>query len=49
MVDAKCQTNIPGILAAGDVTDVAYKQIGISAGQGITSALAAIEYINRWN
>ncbi|MBI5221286.1 MAG: FAD-dependent oxidoreductase [Candidatus Magasanikbacteria bacterium] len=49
MVDGKCQTNIPGILAAGDVTDVAYKQIGISAGQGITSALAAIEYINRWN
>lgn len=49
MVDAKCQTNVPGILAAGDVTDVAYKQIGISAGQGITSALAAIEYINRWN
>lgn len=49
MVDAKCQTNVPGILAAGDVTDVAYKQIGISTGQGITAALAAIEYINRWN
>lgn len=49
MVDAKCQTNVPGIFAAGDVTNVAYKQIGISAGQGITAALAAIEYINRWN
>ncbi len=48
MVDAKCQTNVPGILAAGDVTDVAYKQIGISTGQGITAALAAIEYINRF-
>ncbi len=48
-VDAKCHTNIPGIFAAGDVTDVAYKQIGISAGQGITAALAAIEYINRWS
>ncbi len=49
VVDAKCRTNIAGIFAAGDVTDVAYKQIGISAGQGITAALAAIEYINRWN
>lgn len=48
-VDAKCRTNIPGIFAAGDVTDVAYKQIGISAGQGITAALAAIEYLNRWS
>ncbi len=49
MVDPKCRTSVPGIFAAGDVTDVAYKQIGISAGQGITSALAAIEYINLWN
>mgnify|MGYP003392855605 CR=1 FL=1 len=48
-VDAKCRTSIAGIFAAGDVTDVAYKQIGISAGQGITAALAAIEYINRWS
>ncbi len=48
MVDAKCRTNVPGIFAAGDVTDVAYKQIGIAAGQGITATLAAIEYINRW-
>lgn len=48
LVDAKCRTNIPGIFAAGDVTDVAYKQIGIAAGQGIIAALAAIEYINLW-
>ena len=47
-VDAKCRTNIPGVFAAGDVTDIPYKQIGISAGQGITAALAAIEYINRF-
>jgi len=48
MVDEKCRTNIPGIFAAGDVTNVAYKQIGIATGQGIIAALAAIEYINRW-
>jgi NADH-dependent peroxiredoxin subunit F len=48
IVDEKCRTNTPGILAAGDVTTIPYKQIGISAGQGIISALASIEYINRW-
>jgi alkyl hydroperoxide reductase subunit F len=48
IVDEKCRTNLPGIFAAGDVTSVAYKQIGIAAGQGIVAALAAIEYINRW-
>ncbi len=48
IVDQKCRTSCPGIFAAGDVTNIPYKQIGISAGQGITAALAAIEYINRW-
>lgn len=48
IVDEKCRTNIPGIFAAGDVTNVAYKQIGIAAGQGIIAALAVIEYLNRW-
>jgi len=48
VVDQKCRTSLPGIFAAGDVTNIPYKQIGISAGQGIIAALAAIEYINRW-
>jgi len=48
IIDKKCRTNRPGIFAAGDVTDVPYKQIGISAGQGIIAGLAAIEYINKW-
>ena len=48
MIDEKCRTNLRGIFAAGDVTDVAYKQIGIAAGQGIVAGLAALEYINRW-
>jgi alkyl hydroperoxide reductase subunit AhpF len=43
------QTNIPGIFAAGDVTDIPYKQISISAGLGVTAVLAAIDYINRWH
>jgi alkyl hydroperoxide reductase subunit AhpF len=48
IVDTTCRTNVPGIFAAGDVTDIPYKQIGIAAGQGIVAALSAIEYINRW-
>lgn len=48
LVDEKCRTNRPGIFAAGDVTNIPYKQIGIAAGQGIVAALAAIEYINMW-
>lgn len=48
IIDAKCKTNIAGIFAAGDVTNIPYKQITISAGQGAIAALAAIEYINRW-
>lgn len=48
IVDEKCRTNLPGVYAAGDVTNVAFKQIGIAVGQGITATLAAIEYLNRW-
>jgi thioredoxin reductase len=47
-VNTNCATNCPGIFAAGDVTDVPYKQIAIAAGQGVVAALAAIEYINKW-
>jgi NADH-dependent peroxiredoxin subunit F len=47
-VDIKCQTDCPGLFAAGDVTNVPYKQIAIAAGQGVCSALSAIEYINKW-
>ena len=46
MIDEKCRTSRRGIFAAGDVTDVAYKQIGIADGQGIIAAIATIEYIN---
>jgi alkyl hydroperoxide reductase subunit AhpF len=48
IIDKKCETNIPGIFAAGDVTDIPYKQIGIASGQGILAALSAIDYVNKW-
>lgn len=45
----RCETNIPGIFAAGDVTNIPFKQIVIAAGQGVVATLAAIDYINRWS
>ncbi len=47
VVDKFCATSAEGIFAAGDVTDVPYKQAVISAGQGSTSALSAYNYIQR--
>lgn len=47
-VDIKCATDCPGIFAAGDVTNIPYKQIIIAAGHGVTAALSAIEYINKF-
>lgn len=48
IVNTRCETSVPGIYAAGDVTNVPFKQIGVAAGQGIIASLAAIEYLNRW-
>ncbi|OGX14795.1 MAG: hypothetical protein A2166_05775 [Omnitrophica WOR_2 bacterium RBG_13_41_10] len=39
------ETNIPGIFAAGDVTDVQEKQIIIAAGEGSKAALSAFKYL----
>lgn len=41
-------TNIPGIFAAGDVTDIPSKQIVAAAGEGCKATLAAFDYINKW-
>ncbi|NIM03535.1 FAD-dependent oxidoreductase [bacterium] len=38
-------TNIPGIFAAGDVTDVPEKQIIVAAGEGAKAALSAFRYL----
>ncbi len=39
------ETNIPGVFAAGDVTDVPEKQIIIAAGEGSKAALSAFRYL----
>lgn len=48
IVDMTCKTSCPGIFAAGDVTNIPFKQIAIAAGQGVTAALSAIDYVNKW-
>jgi thioredoxin reductase (NADPH) len=47
IVDKYCGTSTKGVFAAGDVTDVPYKQAIISAGQGAVAALSAYNYIQR--
>ena len=44
-VDCRNQTNIQGIFAAGDVSDVPEKQIIIAAGEGSKAALSAFRYL----
>lgn len=46
-VNLKCETDCKGLFAAGDVTNIPYKQIAIAAGQGVTAALSAIDYLNK--
>jgi len=46
-VNCHNETNIPGIFAAGDVTDVPEKQIVIAAGEGSKAALSAFKYLAR--
>lgn len=47
VVDKRGATNVPGVFAAGDCTDSAYKQIIISMGSGATAALGAFDYLVR--
>lgn len=42
-VDACCRTSIPGVYAAGDCTNVPYKQIVIAMGEGAKAALSAFD------
>jgi NADH-dependent peroxiredoxin subunit F len=47
IVDKHGSTSLPGVFAAGDCTDSAYKQIIISMGSGATAALGAFDYMIR--
>ena len=47
MIDAKGQTSVAGVFAAGDCTTVPFKQIVIAAGAGATAALSAFDHLIR--
>ncbi|MDD5669938.1 MAG: FAD-dependent oxidoreductase [Candidatus Omnitrophica bacterium] len=44
-VNCRNETSIPGIFAAGDVTDVPEKQIVIAAGEGAKALLSSFRYL----
>ena len=46
-IDARCETSLPGVFAAGDVTTVPYKQIVIALGEGAKAALSAFDHLIR--
>ena len=47
LIDAKGQTSLPGVFAAGDCTTVPYKQIIIAMGAGATASLSAFDHLIR--
>jgi len=47
IVDAKGETSLPGVFAAGDCTTVPYKQIIIAMGDGAKASLGAFDYLIR--
>jgi alkyl hydroperoxide reductase subunit F len=46
-VNCSCETAVPGLYAAGDVTDIPEKQIVVAAGEGAKAALQAHRYLQR--
>ena len=46
-VDARGQTSLPGVFAAGDCTTVPYKQIIIALGEGAKASLGAFDHLIR--
>ena len=44
-IDARNRTSVPGIFAAGDVTDTYAEQVIVAAGEGAKATLSAYEYL----
>ncbi len=47
VVNEHCETNIPGLFAAGDVTNIPEKQIIVAAGHGCIASLSAFGYLSK--
>jgi len=46
-IDKHNATSMPGVYAAGDCTDIPYKQIVIAMGEGANAGLGAFDYLIR--
>jgi thioredoxin reductase len=46
IVNHHCETNIPGLFAAGDVTNVYAEQVPVAIGEGVKAALSAWTYLS---
>ena len=46
-INARGETSVPGVFAAGDCTVVPYKQIVIAMGEGAKASLSAFDYLIR--
>ena len=47
VTDKDCKTSVDGVFAAGDVADIIYKQVVISAGEGAKAGLQADSYLSK--
>lgn len=44
-IDQRCATSVPGLFAAGDVTNIHAEQVLVAMGEGAKAALSAWEYL----
>lgn len=44
-INQRCETDVPGLFAAGDVTDIFAEQVPVAIGEGIKAAISAWEYV----
>jgi len=45
IIDSACRTNVPGLFAAGDVTNSYAEQVLVAVGEGAKAALSAYDYL----
>jgi thioredoxin reductase len=45
LLNQHCETSVPGLFAAGDVTNVQAEQVPVAIGEGVKAALSAWSYL----
>jgi len=46
VINKNCETSRPGVFAAGDVTNIPFKQVVVAAGDGAKAGLNAYNYLH---